>query len=208
MVINCTQELVRPTASVATKTFCVVPIGKALPEGSPEVCITDTPGQLSLMTGGEKLTMAWHIPASAGAVTSPGQLMAGNSISDTEILKLQDDVLPEVSVVTNVLTVTPLGNAEPEGSPVVCTIVSIAQLSFALIRNVAMAWHTPGSVCIVILAGQVTSGSSLSNTETRNVQVSIEHPLSAITWTVVVPTLKEEPVPVPAPAPDVAPLKT
>ena len=63
--------------------------------------------------------------------------------------------------------------------------------------------------CIVVLAGHVITGSSVSFTVIVKLQVAFGvHPFVAVMETVVTPLLKVEPEPLPDPLPVVAPVKT
>jgi hypothetical protein len=65
--------LVFPPASVAVNETFVTPIGNVDPLGSPAVCVTMVPAQLSLTTGASQVTMAPHVPAVLGVVILAGQ---------------------------------------------------------------------------------------------------------------------------------------
>ena len=58
-----------------------------------------------------------------------GQLIVGGSLSVTVTVKEQVAVLPLASVTLNVLTVVPLGKAEPLAKPAICAVVCPGQLS-------------------------------------------------------------------------------
>ena len=94
--------------SLDVQVTVVVPTGKAVPEAGLQATVT--PGQLSEVTGGAKLTT---VPGSLGSpitVIFVGQVIAGGWVSLTLTLKVQ---LGPADVV-QVTVVTPTGKNEPE----------------------------------------------------------------------------------------------
>lgn len=83
----------------------------------------------------------------------------------------------------------PIGNADPEVNPEVCTILTPAQLSFADgAGQVTIAEHKPGLLLVVMLVGHVIKvGAWLSITVTVNVQVEV-FPLASVAVNVFVVT--------------------
>lgn len=118
-------------ASVTTKVLVVVPTGKVELVGKPTVCVETAPGQLSAPTGLTNVTVAPHTAGVLFTVMLAGQVMDGNCKSTTVIVNEQEAVCPLAAVTTNVLVVTPLGNAEPEARPTVWLTVKPPQLSLA-----------------------------------------------------------------------------
>ncbi len=80
-----------------------------------------------------------------------GQVTTGVSVSNTVTTNEQEVVLPDASVATKVLVVTPTGKVLPEERPAVCATVTMPQLSLAPFSYSYIAPQTPLSV------GSVTS---------------------------------------------------
>ena len=118
-------------ASVTTKVLVVVPTGKVELVGKPTVCTVTAPGQLSAPTGLTNVTVAPQNEGVLFTVMLAGQVMDGNCKSLTVIVNEQEAVCPLAAVTTNVLVVTPLGNAAPEARPTVWLTVKPPQLSLA-----------------------------------------------------------------------------
>ena len=97
--------------------------------------------------------------------------------------------------------VVPTENVLPDAG--VLTILAMPQLSVAVAENVTtvlVGLHIP------IFAGQLITGFCVSVTTTSNEQTSVPHELVAVMVTVVVPTLKADPLPSPLPLAVVAPV--
>ena len=71
------QVPVRPAASVALKVTELAPIGKLDPLGRPAVWVVETPAQLSVPDGVEKVTAAVHWPNDVFAEMFAGQVTVG-----------------------------------------------------------------------------------------------------------------------------------
>ena len=87
----------------------------------------------------------------------------------------------------------------------ICVITTPGQLSDAETEPV-LTGGTAAAQLTVTGAGQVITGACVSFTVTVNVQVTAAQVFVAVMTTVVVPTLKNEPLPFPLPLPVVAPL--
>lgn len=87
---------------------------------------------------------------------------------NTQTLKVQVAVLPDVSVAVHVTVVQPTGNVEPEGG--LQDVVTPGQLSLAVGGGkLTTALLPPGTgVTDVTLAGQVIEGGCVSLTVTVN----------------------------------------
>ena len=127
-----------------------------------------------------------------------GQLAVGFSSSLTVTVKVQVLVLPLASVAVQVTVVVPSGNVEPLAG--LQLMLEPGQLSLALAVKVTCAWQSPLTlsapvlVVVVMLAGQVATGGSLSVTVTVKLQRAVWPCASlAVQLTVVVPTGKSEP---------------
>ncbi len=103
-------------------------------------------------------------------------------------------VWPDMSVATQVTVVTPLAKVEPLGG--LHATVTPGQLSVAVAVNVTLLFeHRPGSVLPMMLAGQVTCGSSWSRIVTVKLQLLVLPEESvAVQFTVVTPFGKVEPL--------------
>jgi hypothetical protein len=99
-----------------------------------------------------------------------GQVSTGGSVSLTVTVKLQLPALPAASVAEQVTVVVPFGKAVPEAGLHV-SAPRPGQLSVALVVNETTAEHWPGSVLTTMLAGQVSTGGSLSLTVTVKLQL-------------------------------------
>src|SRR5260370_4421908 len=121
-----------------------------------------------------------------------GQAMLGGSMSRPVTVNEQLAVLPVASVAVQVTVVTPFGKDEPLGG--LHTTLTPGQLSVTVGAKVTVAAHTPGSVPVVISAGQVITGFSVSLTVTLKRQLATL-PLASVAVhdTVVVPTGKIDP---------------
>src|SRR5258708_4407161 len=122
----------------------------------------------------------------------PGQAMLGGSMSRTVTLNVQLLALPLASGAVQTTGVTPVAKNVPLcGSH---TTITPGQLSVTVGAKVTVAPHTPGSVPVVISAGQVITGFSVSLTVTMKLQLATLPELSvAVQVTVVVPTGKMDP---------------
>src|SRR5438552_17770409 len=94
-------------------------------------CVITAPGQLSLLSGSEKLTTALHTLSLHAAlpISSTGQMIAGGSLSRTVTVKLHVALFPAASVTWNTFVVTPTGNAAPFVDPAICIGTAPVQLS-------------------------------------------------------------------------------
>jgi hypothetical protein len=108
------------------------------------------------------------------------------------IEKLQLSLFPLASVATLLTVVTPFGKVEPDAG--VEVKVTPGQLSVAPTVKVTTAEHFKGSVSIVMFAGHVMCGFSLSITVTAKKQLSALPEASVTTdFTVVIPFGNAEP---------------
>jgi hypothetical protein len=165
-----------PLASTALNETVVTPMGNNEPEAGPAVCVTTSPGQLSVAEGAIQLTGALQLPGVLLTVIFPGQdVKTGTCTSVTEILKEHVAVFPLASDATNVTMVTPTGKVEPLGKPLVCVITIPVQLSVAAgAVQLTTAPQTPGVLLMVTFTGhEVNTGSSLSVTVTLNEQIAV-----------------------------------
>jgi len=90
-------------------------------------------------------------------------------------------------VAVAVTVVTPILNVLPEVISV--RIDTLVQLSVAVVSNSTTDVHRPKSVPVVMSAGHVMTGASVSSTVTRNSQMVVPSEM----LTVVVPTGKNDP---------------
>src|SRR5204862_36871 len=127
-----------------------------------------------------------------------GQLATGFSSSLTVTVKAQVVVLPLASMAVQLTVVVPSGNIEPLAG--LQLMLEPGQLSLALAAKVTCAWQSPLTlsapvlVVVVMLAGQVAVGGSLSVTVTVKLQRAVWPEVSvAVQFTVVVPTAKVAP---------------
>jgi hypothetical protein len=103
-------------------------------------------------------------------------------------VKLQEAVLREVSVAVQVTVVVPCGKVDPEGG--LQTTVGTPQLSVAAGAKVT----TAGQAALVMGAGQMIFGGSVSLTVTVKLHVAVLPDVSvAVQVTVVVPLGKVNP---------------
>ena len=107
-------------------------------------------------------------------MTLPGQVMDGNSVSSTSMMKEQVLVLPLTSVAWRMMELPPTGAVEPFAGPKVCVTVAPPQLSLAMgsvkligPTQVPWFWDT------VELDGQVRLGAWPSVTVTVKEQVAL-----------------------------------
>ncbi len=91
------------------------------------------------------------------------------------ILNEQVAEFPLASVAIKVTNVTPTGNVEPDGNPLVCVITNPAQLSVAVgATQLTTAPHMPGVLVVVTFIGHdVNTGNSLSVTVTVNEHMAV-----------------------------------
>jgi hypothetical protein len=123
-----------------------------------------------------------------------GQVMAGGCVSFTVTVNWQLAVWPDVSVAVQVTVLVPFEKADPDAG--LQLEVTPGQLSLAVGEKVTTAEHTFGSVGLVMFAGQLIVGFSVSFTVTVNEQVVAEVlPLASVALqvTVVVPFGNVEP---------------
>ena len=136
-----------------------------------------------------------------------GRLQVGASVSLTVTVKLPivSGLSGLASLAVQFTVVVPTGKVAPLAG--LQTTLAPGQLSEAEAVYVTTAPHAPVSLFLIILAGKLSAGASVSLTVTVKLQVALgEHPLLAVIVTVVTPLLKVEPLPVPLPLPVVAPL--
>lgn len=128
----------------------------------------------------------------------PGHdVKTGDWLSMIVTLKEHVAEFPLASVAINVTSVTPTGNVEPLGKPLVCVIASPGQLSLAAgATQLTTAPQIPGVLFIVIFAGHdVNTGSSLSVTVTVNEHVATFPLISVAVYDMLVmPIGKLEPL--------------
>ena len=119
--------------------------------------------------------------------------MPGGSVSLTVTVKVQLLLLPAESVAVHVTGVVPVPKVEPVGGLQVT--VTPAQLSVAAGAYPTTCVHRPGALLVAILAGQTTTGGSVSLTVTVKLQLLVLPAASvAVQLTGVVPMPKLEPV--------------
>ena len=103
-----------------------------------------------------------------------------------------DETLPLASVAVQLTDVTPFGKVDPDGG--VQAAVAPGQLSLAVAAKLTVAEQRSGAVEVLMLAGQLTVGFSLSFTVTVNEQLSLLFAGScAVQVTVVVPFGNDDP---------------
>ena len=187
------QVFILLDASFAVTVTVVVPTGKKDPEAG--LLVTVTPGQLSVATGGGHETMAPHWPAVLLVTILAGQVTVGNCVSTTLTLKVQVPTFPAGSVAVTVTTVVPTGKKDPDGGVTVTTITP-GQLSLTPgVGKLTIAPHWFGSLLATIsVVGQLIVGACVSFILIVNEQVAVLPEASvAVTFTVVMPTGKNEP---------------
>ena len=141
----------------------MTPTGNVAPLPRPPVWNDVTPGQLSVATGVVYDTTAPHVPAVLFTVMFAGHAIVGFSLSLTVTVKLQLAVFPAPSVTRNVFVVVPAGNVAPLARPAVCVVVAPGQLSVPDgVVYATTAPHVPAALFIVMFAGHVIVGSSVS----------------------------------------------
>src|SRR5260221_7583559 len=122
-----------------------------------------------------------------------GHVITGTSMSFTMTLKLQLAVFPAASVAVQVTVFVPV----PKLEPLVGTQATVTpgQLSVAVAAKFTTGPHWPGTVLVVMFAGQVRMGISMSSTVTLKLQVAVLPEASvAAQITRFVPVLKVEPL--------------
>jgi hypothetical protein len=165
------HNAVLPLASVAVYEMVVIPIENDDPLGKPAVCAITRPGQLSEAAGATHPTTAVHAPGVVLTEMLAGQeVNTGNWLSLTVTVNVHVLTFPYTSVAVNTMLVTPMGKADPEGKPLVCTSEIPGQLSVATgATQLTVELHRPGVLFTTILAGhEVNTGFSLSVTVTVN----------------------------------------
>jgi hypothetical protein len=90
-------------------------------------------------------------------------------VSLTVTVNEQVAVLPEVSVAEQMMVVVPLGKGLPEAG--LHTTADTEQLSDAEGEKETSAEHRPGSVALLMLAGQIMAGGWVSLTVTVKLQL-------------------------------------
>jgi len=97
------------------------------------------------------------------------------------------DLLPAASVAVTVTVVVPFGKTDPEAG--LETTVVLEQLSVALGVKLTIAEQRLGAVEVTMLAGQLTTGETVSFTVTVNEQLDeFEDASLTVQLTVVVPS--------------------
>src|SRR6266851_1557353 len=98
----------------------------------------------------------------------PLNVIVGGSLSTTVTVCVQLDWLPEASVAVQVIVVVPFGYGAFKGwlsLRVPTTVGLLSQLSVAVaVPGFTTAEHRPGSVLVVMLAGQLIVGAVVSLT--------------------------------------------
>src|SRR5439155_8240569 len=131
-------------------------------------------------------------PGSVLTVTLAGQLMLGDWLSLTVTVKLQLELLPDVSVAVHTTLVVPLGKLDPDAGT--HTIEPPRQLSVKLAKKLTLLEHRPGAVLTLMLLGQLGTGRSVSLTVTVKLQLELLPDASvAVHTTGVVPVGKLDP---------------
>src|SRR5206468_1088010 len=152
------------------------------------VQVTVAVPQLSVAVAA-KVTLLVQVPAEALTLMLAGQVIAGASVSLTVTVKLQVALLPWPSSAPQFTVVGPRAKLLPLAG--VQVTVAVPQLSVAVTTKVTLLAQVPPEVLTLILAGQVTTGSSLSPTVTVKLHVALlPWPSLALQLTVVGPTPK------------------
>ena len=122
---------VLPASSVALQTTVVVPIGKSDPEAGSQTT-TGSPRHSFVISGsGNSTTMPAFGTHSASMFS--GQASTGALSSTTEIVKVQLDLLPALSVPWQTTVVSPRLKTLPEaGTQMIETFAAASQSSFAV----------------------------------------------------------------------------
>ena len=116
-----------------------------------------------------------------------GQTMAGGCVSLTVTVNVQVERLPAASVAVTVTVVVPFTKTDPEAG--LETTLRLEQLSVALTVKLTTAEHRLGAVGVMMLAGQIKTGATVSFTVTVKDQLE-EFAAASLTVqvTVVVPS--------------------
>lgn len=118
-----------------------------------------------------------------------GQEMEGSCISFIVTTKVHNLIFPAISDALNITLLLPLGNAEPEGRPLILVTLVLPQLSLAVAdAKVVTDEQLLGSVFFTILGGQLMVGAWTSLIVTLKEQVVLSPAASvARQITVVIP---------------------
>ena len=119
--------------------------------------------------------------------------MTGAWLSATMTAKLQLFVLPATSAAAQTTVFVPLAKVEPLAG--VHATVAPGQLSLTEGVKATICSHAPGALLVTMLAGQVTTGTSVSLTVMLKLQVAVL-PAASVTVqvTALVPLAKAEPL--------------
>src|SRR5690606_228005 len=128
VTLNEQLEMFPAASSTIYPTF-VVPTGKKSPGPSGVTSVTVTSSQLSVPVGAVKSTSAPHNPASLSTTISAGQVICGNMVSLTVIVKEQVATLPLASVTSYTSVVVPTGKNIPVPRPSINSVEKPGQLS-------------------------------------------------------------------------------
>jgi len=96
-----------------------------------------------------------------------GQVIAGAKTSTTVTVKLQLADRPNISTTRNVCVVTPAGNTDPLGRPLVCVVTGVVHACRPTgVPKVTVALHKVTDVFTTMFAGQAMVGRFPSSTGT------------------------------------------
>src|SRR5690606_14496683 len=172
------QTVVFPASSVAVNSIVLIPTGKSLPLGSPEVWET-VALQLSSANAIGKFITALQLPTSVLAVIFDGQTIVGGRSSSTVTTATQVLVFPFTSVTVKVTLFGPM-SAQVK-SAISILMVPIAQLSELPPSTSAATIETfPLASKPTVIFWQVAVGAMLSSTVTIAVHV-LEFPFASVT---------------------------
>src|ERR1043166_4852697 len=154
MITVCWQLLLLPWTSTTVQVTVLVPTGKL----AGALLVTLATPQLSAVAGVPRVTpAALHSPMLAFAVTVPGQVMLGASVSSTVTDWVQVLLLPLRSVTVQVTSVVPTGKL------VGALLVTLATAQLSDVTGspsaTPLAKHWPALALVVTVAGQAIVGT-------------------------------------------------
>src|SRR5439155_541174 len=136
-----------------------------------------------------KVTLLTQVPPEVLTLILAGQVMTGSSLSLTVTVKLHVALLPWPSLALQFTVVGPRAKLLPLAG--VQVTVAVPQLSAAVTAKVTLLVQVPPEVLTLMLAGQVTTGASVSLTVTVKLHVpELPWPSLALQFTVVGPKAK------------------
>jgi hypothetical protein len=165
-VTVCVHVAVLPEPSVMVQVTVVFPNGYT----NKPLFVTEATWQLSLVVGVPKVTPTAVHPTLVTVKTVPGHVIVGLTLSVIVTNCSQVDVLPEPSVIIQVMAVTPNGKA----LGALFVTEAILQLSEVIgdPKEIPVAVH-PVLVIVAMFDGHVILGATLSLTVINCVQIAV-----------------------------------